>query len=90
MWLRSYASNVGVKTISYKLLPTDATPAMMRRWRATSLMSFYNGLIRNYHWYTDTPEHVNPYNLEKARELVLRLMINVVVGEQVLTGVPPA
>lgn len=53
-------------------------------------MSFYNGLIRNYYWYTDTPEHVNPHNLEKARELVLRLMINVVVGEQVLMGVPPA
>lgn len=90
IWLRSFASKVNVKTISYKLLPTDATPAMMRGWRATSLMSFYNGLIRNYHWYTDTPEHVNPHNLEKARELVLRLMINVVVGEQVLTGVPPA
>ena len=53
-------------------------------------MSFYNGLIRNYHWYIDTPEHVNPHNLEKAGELVLRLMLNVVVGEQVLTGVPPA
>lgn len=78
--LRYYAGKAGVKTVSYKLLPTDVTPAMMKGWKATSLMSFYKGLIRNYHWYTDTPEHVDPHNLERARELVLKLMVYTVFG----------
>jgi sugar/nucleoside kinase (ribokinase family) len=78
--LRYYVGKAGVKTVSYKLLPTDATPAMMKGGRATSLMSFYKGLIRNYHWYTDTPEHVDPHNLERARELVLKLMVYSVFG----------
>jgi hypothetical protein len=30
--LRYYAGKAGVKTVSYKLLPTDATLAMMKRW----------------------------------------------------------
>lgn len=72
--LKEYAASRGIKITSYRMLPTDATIAMRRGWRATSLMAFQDGLIANYHWYTDTPDRVNPQNLENSRELVLGLL----------------
>lgn len=72
--LKEYAASRGIKVTSYMMLPTDATIAMRRGWRATSLMALQDGLIANYHWYTDTPDRVNPQNLERSRELVLGLL----------------
>jgi len=68
------ASSLGVREHEYRLLPTDATPAMRRGWRAVSIMAFRDKRIGNYHWYTDTPEGVSPENLELAKKLVVSLL----------------
>ncbi|GAY26367.1 hypothetical protein ATG_15700 [Desulfurococcaceae archaeon AG1] len=72
--VREFSTLKGIRTVTYKLLPTDATPLMRMGLRATSLMAFINGMIGNYHWYSDTTDKVNPENLEKAKTLVLDLL----------------
>ena len=56
---------------SYRLLSTDATPALARGFRAMSVMAFDDdGTLPNWHWKTDTLENVNIQNLETARAFV--------------------
>jgi hypothetical protein len=70
------AGELGVGTRQYRLLPTDATPAMRRGWRAVSVMAFTGKGIGNYHWYTDTADHIDGKNLVKAADLVERIIRN--------------
>ncbi len=72
--VRKYAAarRIGVKV--YKLLPTDATHLMMKGLRATSIMAFEKGSIKNYHWYTDTAEHIDPENLSKAANIIIDMI----------------
>lgn len=72
--VREYAVARGIGTKIYKLLPTDATHLMMKGLRATSIMAFEKGSIKNYHWYTDTAEHIDPENLSKAVNIVIGMI----------------
>ncbi|NLG83826.1 MAG: M20/M25/M40 family metallo-hydrolase [Firmicutes bacterium] len=59
----------------YHLLPTDATAFLARRIPAGSIMAFdERGLLPNWHWPTDTIEHVDEANLAAARDLVLGML----------------
>jgi hypothetical protein len=70
------AKEAGVPTRSYRLLPTDATPAMSRGWKVVSVMAFTDKGIGNYHWYNDTPDGVMSENLARALDLVDRIVKN--------------
>ena len=53
---------------SYRLLSTDATPALARGYKAMSVMAFDDdGLLPNWHWQSDTADNVSMENLELAR-----------------------
>lgn len=55
----------------YHQLGTDAEPAMACGYRAMSVMALdENGIPLNWHWTTDTAEHIEPATLETARRLV--------------------
>lgn len=59
---------------SYRLLSTDATPALVRGYRAMSVMAFDDkGMLPNWHWETDTIENVDVSNIENARAFVWNL-----------------
>lgn len=59
---------------SYRLLSTDATPALARGFRAMSLMAFDDdGLLPNWHWQSDTVDNVDMENLEVARAFLWNL-----------------
>jgi len=68
------AKEAGVPVRQYRLLPTDATPAMRRGWKAVSVMAFTGKGIGNYHWYNDTADSVKVENLERAVDLVGRIV----------------
>ena len=58
----------------YRLLSTDATPALARGYRAMSVMAFDDrGMLPNWHWETDTVENVDMANIENARAFVWNL-----------------
>lgn len=59
---------------SYRLLSTDATPALARGFKAMSVMAFDDdGLLPNWHWETDTVENVRMENIEVARGFLWNL-----------------
>lgn len=59
---------------SYRLLSTDATPALARGYRAMSVMAFDDeGMLPNWHWETDTVDNVDMSNIESARAFVWNL-----------------
>ncbi|MDK6029182.1 M28 family peptidase [Ignisphaera sp. 4213-co] len=73
-FIHKFAKSKGINTMVYKLLPTDATPLMRSGYKATSLMAFANGMIKNYHWYSDTADGIDSRNLAKARDILLELI----------------
>ena len=67
--------NLGFKSIVYKLLPTDATPAIIRGFKAMSIMSFdENKLLPHWHWYTDIAENVEKETLNRVLKFSLALV----------------
>ncbi|KKM12392.1 hypothetical protein SY88_04430 [Clostridiales bacterium PH28_bin88] len=55
----------------YRLMSTDALPALVRGLDAVSVMAFDDrGLLPNWHWYTDIPAHVDGENLKTAAGFV--------------------
>lgn len=59
----------------YRLLSTDATPALARGYRAMSVMAFDDeGLLPNWHWETDTVDNVDMSNIETARGFLWNLV----------------
>lgn len=55
----------------FRSLSTDATPALVRRYSAMSIMAFDdNGLLPDWHWETDTADKVSIENIELARAFV--------------------
>jgi hypothetical protein len=59
---------------SYRLLSTDATPALARGYRAMSVMAFDDeGRLPNWHWETDTADNLSLENLETARGFLWNL-----------------
>ena len=58
----------------YRLLSTDATPALARGYPAMSLMAFDDdGMLPNWHWQSDTVDNVDMENLEVARAFIWNL-----------------
>jgi len=58
----------------YRLLSTDATPALARGYSAMSVMAFDDdGLLPNWHWETDTVDSIQMDNLEAARGFLWNL-----------------
>jgi hypothetical protein len=59
----------------YRLLSTDATPALARGYRAMSVMAFdEQGMLPNWHWETDTADNVDISNIENARAFLWNLV----------------
>ncbi len=59
----------------YRGLSTDATPALARKFRAMSVMSFdINGQLPNWHWPTDTTENVSGELVELASTFVTAMV----------------
>jgi hypothetical protein len=64
-----------IKSREYRLLSTDATPALARGYRAMSVMAFdINGRLPNWHWSTDEVENVQVGNVELAVDFVSKLI----------------
>jgi hypothetical protein len=58
----------------YRLLSTDATPALARGFDAMSVMAFDDdGGLPNWHWETDTIDGIEMENLEVARAFLWNL-----------------
>ncbi len=67
--------NLPVAPSDYRIMPTDAQAALVRGYRAASIMAMdENGLLPNWHWLTDTVENVQPANLTIATRLVLAMI----------------
>lgn len=59
---------------SYRLLSTDATPALARGYQAMSVMAFDDdGRLPNWHWQSDTVDNIDMENLEVARAFLWNL-----------------
>lgn len=64
-----------VKFREYRGAMTDATPALVRGFKALSFMSFdINGRIPNWHSYSDTVDGVSDESLELATDFVTKLI----------------
>lgn len=59
---------------SYRLLSTDATPALARGYEAMSVMAFDDeGRLPNWHWESDTVDQIEMENLEVVRAFLWNL-----------------
>lgn len=64
-----------VKFREYRGAMTDATPALVRGFKALSFMGFdINGRIPNWHSYGDTVDTVSEENLELATDFITKLI----------------
>lgn len=62
----------------FHLLTTDAVAAMARGYKAITILAMdKNGLIPNWHWHTDTLEHIEKDNLVSARLLIKRILLKI-------------
>lgn len=68
-------ADLAVKGREYRGLSTDATPALVRGFRAMSVMAFdINGRLPNWHWTTDTADAVSESNLQTTVDLVTAII----------------
>jgi hypothetical protein len=68
-------ADLPVKGREYRGLSTDATPALVRGFRAMSVMAFdINGRLPNWHWATDTADAVSESNLQTSVDLVTAII----------------
>lgn len=68
-------ADLPVKGREYRGLSTDATPALVRGFRAMSVMAFdINGRLPNWHWTTDTADGVSEDNLQTSVDLVTAII----------------
>jgi hypothetical protein len=68
-------ADLPVKGREYRGSSTDATAALVRGFRAMSLMAFdINGRLPNRHWSTDTADGVSEENLKTAVDLVAAII----------------
>jgi len=64
-----------VKPRVYKGLSTDATPALVRGYKAMTLMAFDSaGMPENWHWKSDTTDNIEPEVIERVTELVTHMI----------------
>ncbi len=59
----------------YRTLPTDGYAALVKGYRAMSVMAFdEEGVIPNWHWETDLVENLDEANLDQAERFALLLV----------------
>jgi hypothetical protein len=64
-----------VKPRVYRGLSTDATAALARGFKAMSIMAFdADGRLPNWHWNTDTDDHIDEKTVDLAADLVLNMI----------------
>jgi len=69
------APPVEIARRDYRLLTTDATPILARGGRAVTIMACSDdGTLPNWHWKTDTLDHIEIGNLKAAEEVVYRVL----------------
>ncbi len=62
-----YEEGLNIRRKKYRMLTTDATPAIARKFKAMSVMAFNKkGILPNLHWPTDTIEKIDFKNIEDA------------------------
>ncbi len=67
--------DLGVKQGVYNLMSTDALPALVRGYKAISLLAVdEQGLLPNWHWLSDTYENVDEKTLAQAEVFVAKLL----------------
>lgn len=68
-------NGLNVKGRSFKGMPTSASPALARRYKAMSVMAFdINGRVPNFHWHTDVSDNVVGESVQQAAEFVTALL----------------
>jgi len=68
---KSVAGGLGVGSHGFRLMSTDAEPALVRGYDAISLMAAGpDGVPLNWHWKTDTYENVDPDSVDTAYRLL--------------------
>ena len=73
-WLVTKKKQFPIWQAPYRLLSTDATPALARGYSAMSVMAFDDeGGLPNWHWQSDTVDNVNMENIEVARGFLWNL-----------------
>ncbi|MGV8084030.1 MAG: M28 family peptidase [Coriobacteriia bacterium] len=71
----SREEQIVVKPKAYRGLSTDTYPALMRGFKAMSIMAFdARGLPANWHWRTDTIDEIEPDLLDRAVKLVAEMV----------------
>lgn len=82
LWLSSKVieqKKFPVWRVGYRLLSTDATPALARGYDAMSVMAFDDdGRLPNWHWETDTVDSIEMENLEVVRAFLWNLARKIV------------
>ena len=74
-WLVVKKKDFPIWQAPYRLLSTDATPALARGYSAMSVMAFDDeGGLPNWHWQTDTVDNINMENIEVARGFLWNLV----------------
>jgi len=58
----------------FRAISTDSIPLLVRGYPAMSVMGLENGMIPNWHWRTDTVEHIDRTCLETAYFLVRNML----------------
>jgi|GEM_PF-713768 len=71
----AHDSDLPVRVRPYRESFTDATRALVRGYRAMSIMAFdINGRVPNWHWRTDTEDNIDPANLQTAERFVAEVV----------------
>lgn len=69
-------TGISAKQRDFNTMLTDGYAAMMRDFKAISIMAFApDGTLPNWHWHTDTADEINGDNLETAARLVADMIL---------------
>jgi hypothetical protein len=75
------AEEAGAEVRPFRSLPTDATPLLARKIPALTLIGLNErGVPPNWHWKTDTPEHIDESVLQAATGIARAVVWSQVSG----------
>ena len=73
--MSSINNNIDATEFSCKIYPTNALPCLVRGYEVISVLATdENGLIYNWHWYTDTIENLDEGTINKAYNMVMEMV----------------
>ena len=68
-------SELEVLPFIFKTMSTDAFPALVRGFKAMSVMAFdKDGILPHWHWPTDLYENIEEKTLRRAEKFVLKMI----------------